>query len=125
MSTHLHVVQGNDHNFETEVLRSDVPVLVDFGATWCKPCVALAKIVEEIARENVGRLKVVAVDIDDAPATAARYGVRAAPTVIVFASGEKQSQRVGLTTKSKLLEMIPELKRPTIAKDRRSDTSAL
>src|SRR5438477_1934107 len=103
-SKNVHVF--NESNFETEVLNSTVPVLVDFTATWCGPCRALAPIVEALAAENGGRLKVVKVDVDVCPAVAARYGVRSVPTVMVFRDGEKRAQHVGLTTKQKLLALV-------------------
>ena len=100
------VFEFNDVNFDQEVLKSDKPVLVDFTATWCGPCKALAPIVEQIANESGGAVKVGKVDIDDAPETAAKYGVRAVPTVIVFRGGEKKGQHVGLANKAKLLALL-------------------
>lgn len=100
------IVAGTSQNFETEVLRSEIPVLVDFTATWCGPCKALGKILEGVAQEHAGRLKVVAVDIDDSPDIAARYGVRAVPTVVAFEHGEKKAQRLGLVARDKLLELV-------------------
>jgi thioredoxin 1 len=106
MATSKNVIQLNDRNFDAEVLRSDQPVLVDFGATWCGPCKALAPIVDKIADENVGTLKVAKVDIDESPGVAQRYGIRSAPTVLLFRGGEKKAQHVGLTTKEKLLKLL-------------------
>lgn len=106
MATSKNVIKLNDGNFDAEVLRSDQPVLVDFGATWCGPCKALAPIVAAIADENVGKLKVAAVDIDDSPGVAQRYGIRSAPTVLLFRGGEKKAQHVGLTSKEKLLKLL-------------------
>ena len=100
------VTAADDGSFEAEVLRAAGPVLVDFGAKWCGPCRALDPIIDRIADENVGRVKVVTVDIDDAPEVAARYGVRGAPTVMVFEGGERRAQRVGLTTKENLLKLL-------------------
>lgn len=100
------VIHADDATFETEVLGATTPVLVDFGATWCGPCKVLAKIVDEIAREHTGIFKVVAVDIDEAPRVAERYGIRSAPTVMVFEGGKKTQQRVGLTNKATLLQML-------------------
>ncbi len=100
------VTTVDDRSFEAEVLRAEGTVLVDFGARWCGPCRALDPIIARIADENVGRVKVVTVDIDDAPEMAARYGIRGAPTVMVFERGERRAQRVGLTTKENLLKLL-------------------
>ena len=100
------VIPVNDANFEAEVLRADGPVLVELGATWCGPCRALAPIVARIAEEQAGRLKVVAIDTDDAPAISARYGVRSVPTLLVFRGGAKLGQHVGLTTREKVLALV-------------------
>jgi thioredoxin 1 len=96
----------NDLNFEQEVLTSKVPVLVDFTATWCGPCKALAPIVDQLADELSGSVKVGKLDIDDSPLTAGKYGVRGVPTVMVFKAGERAAQHVGLTTKQKLLDLV-------------------
>ena len=95
-----------DDNFDAEVLKSSVPVLVDFTATWCGPCKQLAPIVEKIADDFEGRVKVGKLDIDNAPQTTRKYGVRSVPTVVVFQGGEKKSQHVGLTTHAKLLQLL-------------------
>lgn len=96
----------NQQNFESEVLKSDVPVLVDFTATWCGPCKALAPIVEKIADEFAGKVKVGKLDIDESPDVTARYGVRSVPTVIVFKGGQKSGQHVGLTNRDKLVALL-------------------
>jgi thioredoxin 1 len=96
----------NESNFQSEVLESDVPVLVDFTATWCGPCKALAPIVEKIADEFHGKVKVGKLDIDDAPNVTAKYGVRSVPTVIVFKGGQKSGQHVGLTNRDKLIALL-------------------
>jgi thioredoxin 1 len=100
------VTAVDDRSFEAEVLRAEGTVLVDFGARWCGPCRALDPIIARIADETVGRVKVVTMDLDDAPEVAARYGIRAAPTVMVFERGERRAQRVGLTTKENLLKLL-------------------
>ena len=96
----------NDDNFDQEVLKSDVPVIVDFTATWCGPCKALAPIIEQLATELDGKARVGKLDVDDAPATAGKYGIRGVPTIMVFKQGQRAAQHVGLTTKQKLVELI-------------------
>ncbi len=95
-----------DGNFESEVLKSDLPVLVDFTATWCGPCKALAPIVEKLADEYEGKIKVGKLDIDAAQAVAQKYGVRSVPTVMIFRGGQKTGQHIGLTTKDKLVKLL-------------------
>ena len=93
-------------NFDSEVLKADLPVLVDFTATWCGPCKALAPIVDKIADEFEGKIKVGKVDIDAAPEVAAKYCVRSVPTVIVFRGGQKSGSQVGLSTRDKLVKLL-------------------
>ncbi len=95
-----------DANFEADVLGSGTPVLVDFTATWCGPCKALAPIVEKLADEYEGKVRVGKLDIDDAPGVAAKYGVRSVPTVMVFKNGQKVAQHVGLTNRDKLVALL-------------------
>lgn len=90
-------------DFEREVLGSSVPYLLDFSASWCAPCRALEPILEQIAREHQGRLRVGKIDMDDASELAARLGVRGAPTVVLFHAGREQARQLGLTSKAKLL----------------------
>ncbi|MFO0007307.1 MAG: thioredoxin family protein [bacterium] len=78
------VLTLNDLNFENEVIKSDTPVLVDFTATWCGPCKQIAPFIDQLADEYVGKMKVAKLDIDDAPGTAAKFGIRGVPTLIVF-----------------------------------------
>ena len=96
----------NDLNFEQEVVNSSVPVLVDFTATWCGPCKALAPIIDQIAGDLDGKVKVGKLDVDDSPITAGKFGVRGVPTIMVFKNGQRSAQHVGLTTKAKLLELV-------------------
>ncbi|WP_437970104.1 thioredoxin family protein [Sorangium sp. So ce260] len=96
----------NESDFDAEVLEAGVPVLVDFTAAWCPPCRALAPILQRLAEEGAGRLKVVAVDGDRSPALARRFGIRGLPTVVAFAGGREVARHVGLTTKEKLLKLI-------------------
>jgi thioredoxin 1 len=100
------VLELTDDNFEAEVLKSTVPVLVDFTATWCGPCKALAPIVEGLANESAGKYKVAKLDIDDASGTARKYRVMSVPTVLVFQGGQVKGQHVGLTNKETLLKLI-------------------
>jgi thioredoxin 1 len=99
------VVTADDGTFEREGLQSAVPVLVDFGGRWCGPCKALAPIVEKIAADHGGKLKVVAVDVDDSPEVARRYGIRGVPTVAVFRAGKESGKIMGLTSREKLLAL--------------------
>jgi thioredoxin 1 len=103
-SNKVHVF--NDLNFDQEVLKSSTPVLVDFTATWCGPCKALAPIVDQLADELEGAVKVGKLDVDESPVTAGKYGVRGVPTVMVFKNGERAAQHVGLTTKAKLKDLV-------------------
>lgn len=100
------IIELTDANFENEVLKSDVPVLVDFTATWCQPCKVLAPIVEGLADEFAGKYKVAKLDIDEAKRTTTKYGVRGVPTVIVFKGGEQKAQHVGVTNRDTLLRML-------------------
>jgi thioredoxin 1 len=100
------ILTFNEKNFDAEVLKSDKPVLVDFTATWCGPCKALAPIVEKIADEFEGKVKVGKLDIDESPAVTAKYGIRSVPTVLVFQDGQKKAQHVGLTTRDKLVQLL-------------------
>jgi thioredoxin 1 len=95
----------DDANFEHEVLRSELPYLLEFSATWCSPCRALEPILEAVAGELQGQLRVGKVDIDNAPGVAARYGVRGAPTVIMFRDGKEAGRKLGLTQKRVILEL--------------------
>jgi len=96
----------NDINFDDEVLKSTNPVLVDFTATWCGPCKQLAPIVDQLATELAGKVKVGKLDIDDSPVVASKLGIRGVPTIMVFKNGERAAQHVGVTTKAKILALI-------------------
>jgi len=100
------VLTFSDANFDQDVLQSAVPVLVDFWATWCAPCKAIAPIVDAIAEEYEGRIKVGKVNVDDNPGTPGTYGVRGIPTVILFKGGTVVDQVVGAVPKAQLEALI-------------------
>jgi thioredoxin 1 len=98
-----------DQNFETEVLKSDKPVLVDFWATWCGPCQMAGPIIDELAEEYKDKVKVGKVNVDENPQTAMKFGVMSIPTVIVFLGGKEEKREVGFSGKEgykKLLEEV-------------------
>ena len=99
-------IDVTDTTFETEVLKSELPVLTDFWAPWCGPCRAIAPIVEELAAEYEGQLKVSRINVDDSPQTPARYGVRGIPTLILFKDGEAKKQIVGAVPKAQLVKAV-------------------
>jgi thioredoxin 1 len=95
-----------DDDFATDVLASRLPVLVEFTAAWCPPCHAIAPVLENIAAENQGRLRVLALDVDTDPRTSARYGVLGMPTLSLFVGGQVVSQVTGARPKSAILRQI-------------------
>jgi len=100
--------QLTDSNFEAEVLRSDIPVLVDFWAPWCGPCRAIAPVIDELAQEYAGQVKIVKMNVDENPSTPGKYGIRAIPTLILFKGGEVVEQITGAVSKASLKQMINE-----------------
>ncbi len=101
------VTNTTDGSFNSDVLESDKPVLVDFWATWCGPCKAIAPHVEAVADELTGKAKVVKMDIDSNPQTPAKYGIRSIPTLLVFKGGEVVDQLVGNPgSKSKIADLL-------------------
>jgi thioredoxin 1 len=99
------IVHVDDNNFEAEVLNSEVPVLVDFGATWCGPCQRQLPIVEKFATDNVN-VKVCKVDIDDAPVVASKLGIRGVPTLMLFNDGKAVGHKVGLTSLAEISNFV-------------------
>ena len=100
------VMAFTDANFDSEVLQSDIPVLVDFWATWCAPCKAIAPLVDAIADEYAGKVKVGKVNVDESQATPGKYGVRGIPTIILFKGGAVVDQVVGAVPKSQIEALI-------------------
>ena len=100
------LVEVTDADFEVEVLKSDLPVLVDFWAPWCGPCQMVAPAVHEIAGETDGRLKVCKCNVDEANETAAKYGIRGIPSLLVFKNGEVVEQMTGVVPSDELMSKI-------------------
>ena len=100
------VTEVSDATFEQEVIKSAVPVLIDFWAPWCGPCKAIAPVVEEVAGEYNGRLKVFKMNVDDNPGTPTKYGVRGIPNLILFKAGSVADQIVGAVPKAHLVRAI-------------------
>ena len=105
----MSIVHATDKNFKDEVLKAELPVLVDFFAEWCGPCKMVAPVVEEIAKEYKGKLKVVNVDVDNAGATASNLGIMSVPTLMIFKDGKVSSQSVGALSKSELKNKLREV----------------
>jgi thioredoxin 1 len=104
MSEHIHYV--TDASFKTDVLESPVPVLVDYWAEWCGPCKMIAPILDDVARDYNGRLKVAKLNIDENPKTPGEYGIRGIPTLILFKGGNVEATKVGALSKSQLTAFI-------------------
>jgi thioredoxin 1 len=95
-----------DETFEPEVLKSETPVLVDYWAEWCGPCKSIAPILDEVAREYEGRLKVAKINVDENQQTPARFGIRGIPTLMLFKNGNVEATRVGALSKSQLTAFL-------------------
>ena len=102
----MDIAHIGDDSFEQEVLSASMPVLVDFWAPWCGPCKSIAPVLEEIAQEYDGKLKVVKINVDDNPSTPSRYGVRGIPNLMIFKGGDLAGQIVGAAPKNKLVNEI-------------------
>ncbi|ACT05049.1 thioredoxin [Dickeya chrysanthemi Ech1591] len=100
------IIHLTDDSFETDVLRSEHVTLVDFWADWCGPCKMIAPILDEIADEFEGKLKIAKLNIDDNPATAPKYGIRGIPTLLLFKNGEVAATKVGALSKGQLKEFL-------------------
>jgi thioredoxin 1 len=105
-------IEINEANFENEILQSSQPVLVDFWAEWCGPCKMLAPVLDEIATEQAGRVKVAKINVDASPVLAARFGIQAIPTLLYFAGGEVRDKIVGVAGKRGIIAKLEKLAAP-------------
>ena len=104
MSEHIHHV--TDDTFEPEVLQADKPVLVDYWAEWCGPCKMIAPLLDDIAKDYAGKLKVTKMNIDENQATPPKYGIRGIPTLMLFKDGQVAATKIGALSKSQLMAFI-------------------
>tara|TARA_Y100001970_G_scaffold21981_1_gene25307 strand:- start:13885 stop:14208 length:324 start_codon:yes stop_codon:yes gene_type:complete len=100
------VIESNDSNFENDVLKSDIPVLVDFWAPWCGPCKAVAPVLEEISIELKDKIKIIKINVDDNQEYAAKYGIQSIPTLLVFNKGELKNQIIGALPKNEIEKFL-------------------
>ncbi|MCK5782886.1 MAG: thioredoxin [Desulfobacterales bacterium] len=103
------ILDVSDSTFDSEVLKSDIPVLVDFWAPWCGPCKAIGPVIEEISKDYEGKVKFLKCNVDDNPATPGNFGIRAIPTLLLFKGGEKLDQIVGMVDKAKIEESLKKI----------------
>ncbi|MGI5310215.1 thioredoxin TrxA [Rheinheimera sp. WS51] len=101
-----HILQVSDDSFDTDVLKSDTPVLVDFWAEWCGPCKMIAPILDDIAQEYSGKVSVAKVNIDHNPNTPPKFGIRGIPTLLLFKQGQVAATKVGALSKTQLKEFL-------------------
>jgi thioredoxin 1 len=101
-----HILQVSDDSFDTDVLKSDTPVLVDFWAEWCGPCKMIAPILDDIAKEYSGKVSVAKVNIDHNPNTPPKFGIRGIPTLLLFKQGQVAATKVGALSKTQLKEFL-------------------
>ena len=100
------IIETDDSNFESEVLKADIPVLVDFWAPWCGPCKAIAPILEQISDEQGDKIKIVKVNVDDNQKYAADFGIKSIPTLLIFNKGELKNQIIGAIPKAEIEKLI-------------------
>jgi len=101
-----HIIAVTDDSFEEDVLKSEIPVLVDYWADWCSPCKQIAPILDELAPEYVGKVTIAKLNIDENPKTPVKYGVRGIPTLMLFKAGEVENTKVGALSKSQLTAFL-------------------
>ena len=102
----MKTVEITDENFETEVIKSDKPVLIDFWAVWCGPCKLIAPIVEELSTEYEGKVKIGKLDVDSNQQTSIKFGVRSIPTLLLFKDGKLKETIIGAVPKNKIVEKL-------------------
>lgn len=103
------VLEVNDGNFEDEIIKSDLPAMVDFWAPWCQPCLITSPWVEELAQDYQGRFKAAKMNVDENPATPSRYGIRSIPTILLFKNGELKDAIIGAVGKANIEKAMVKL----------------
>lgn len=101
-----HIIHVTDNSFKNEVIEAATPTLVDFWAEWCGPCKMIAPILEDVAKDYAGKLRIAKLNIDDNPKTPAEFGIRGIPTLLLFKNGAMEAQKVGALSKSQLTAFI-------------------
>jgi len=101
-----HITAVTDDNFDSEVLNSDTPVLVDYWAEWCAPCKAIAPVLDDIAAEYADKVKITKMNIDENPSVPSKFGIRSIPTLMIFKNGQVESTRMGALSKPQLAEFL-------------------